>query len=339
VSGDAERKQRQQNAAREWQDSPMHRPDHNKTRFGFVGALGEQYGAQLAARYPGVEAVPAVEGDFPALVVWDLDVAATIRAIEQQPSLTWVHLRWAGVPAAVIEALRDRQAVLTNGSGAHGLAVAEYVTMVVLAHYKGFSEMHAAQQRSEWLPDFKLRELRGSTVGILGLGDLGLNVARVLRAFGVRLRGLRRSAEACPEVDELYQPAALAAFLDGLDVLVAAAPLTAETHGLIGGAELARLRPGALLVNVGRAAVVRQEAMLEALRQGQLGGAALDVFVEEPLPAESPLWRMPGVFISPHCCDASPQSLERGLELFLDNVGRFLDGQPLRNVVDRATGY
>jgi len=107
VSGDAQRKQRQQNAAREWQDSPMHRPDHNKTRFGFVGALGEQYAAQLAARYPGVEAVPAVEGDFPALVVWDLDVAATIRAIEQQPNVAWVHLRWAGVPEAVIEALRS----------------------------------------------------------------------------------------------------------------------------------------------------------------------------------------------------------------------------------------
>jgi phosphoglycerate dehydrogenase-like enzyme len=311
--------------------------DHSKTRLGVVGLFGDPYATELTRRFPVVRVVDPNACD--ALVVWDLDVPAVVRAIERQPELAWVHMRWAGVPAAVLGALDGRPAVLTNGSGAHGLAVAEYVAGVILAHYKGLPEMYTAQQRSEWLPGFQLRELRGSTVGILGLGDLGLSIARALRGFGVRLRGLRRSAAACPEVDQLFQPGALGAFLDGLDVLVVAAPLTRDTEGLIGTLELARLAKGALLVNVGRALVVDQDAMLAALRSGQLGGVALDVFETEPLPRESPLWQTSNVFISPHCCDATPQSLERGLALFLDNVGRFLSGEPLRNVVDRAAGY
>jgi phosphoglycerate dehydrogenase-like enzyme len=206
-------------------------------------------------------------------------------------------------------------------------------------HYKRFHEMRAAQLRSTWLPEFKIRELRGQTVGIVGLGDLGLSIARVLRPFGVQLRGLRRSQAQAPEVDELFEPSRVAEFVQGLDILVIAAPLTRETRGLIGAAELAALAPGALLVNVGRAAIVDQGAMLAALQSGQLGGAALDVFLDEPLAADSPLWQMQSVFISPHCADASPQSLERGLELFLANLGRFQRGEPLHHVVDRPAGY
>ncbi len=317
----------------------MHRPDHNKTRLGIVGEMAEPFAAQLARRFPEVSTVRADDGDLDALVMWQPHVDEVVAAVQRQPDLRWVHLRWAGVAAPVLDAMQGHQAVLTNGSGAHGLAVAEYVAGVVLAHYKRLHEMRAAQLRLEWLPDFKIRELRGSVVGVVGLGDLGLNVARVLRAFGVRLRGLRRSSSPCAGVDELYQPSQLAEFVSGLDVLVVAAPLTPDTRGLIGARELGLLGPGALLVNVGRALVVQQDAMLEALRAGQLGGAALDVFEEEPLPAESPLWQTPNVFISPHCCDASPQSLERGLGLFLDNVGRFLNGEPLENVVDREAGY
>jgi phosphoglycerate dehydrogenase-like enzyme len=310
-----------------------------KLRLGVVGTMAEPYSSELVARFPRIEAVPAGEGQLDAVVMWQLDARAVVDAVAGSRGVRWVHLRWAGVPAEVLEGLREHSAVLTNGSGAHGLAVAEYVALVVLAHYKGLRQLYGAQERSEWLGSYKLRELRGSSIGIVGLGDLGLSIARVLRGFGVRLRGLRRSALPCIEVDEVFQTADLPAFLDGLEVLVVAAPLTTDTRGLIGANELAALRPGALLVNVGRALVVDQTAMVQALQSGQLGGAALDVFEREPLPEESPLWRMPNVFLSPHCCDATPQSLERGLDLFLDNVGRFTRGEPLRNVVDRDAGY
>ena len=184
-----------------------------------------------------------------------------------------------------------------------------------------------------------MRELRGARVGIVGLGDLGGSIARVLRPFGVALRALRRTGGSSTDVDEVFGQGQLTPFLDGLDVLVIAAPLTDETRGLIGAEELALLSHGALLVNVGRAAIVEQDAMLAAIRSGQLGGAALDVFLSEPLPAESELWREPNVYISPHCADASPQSLDRGLDLFVDNVERFGKGEALRNVVDRQAGY
>jgi phosphoglycerate dehydrogenase-like enzyme len=317
----------------------MHPRDGSKPRLGVVGTMDGPYLSEMVARFPVIEIVPAGDGDLDALLMWQLDAAAVVDAVARHPGLRWVHLRWAGVPAAVLEAMRTHPAVLTNGSGAHGLAVAEYVAGVILAHYKGFRALYAAHDRAEWLVDFRLRELRGACVGIVGLGDLGGSIARVMRGFGVRLRGLRRSEALCADVDELFQPPSLAAFLDGLDVLVVAAPLTAETHGLIGADELARLRPGAMLVNVGRALVVDQPAMISALRSGQLGGAALDVFEAEPLPSDSPLWQMGNVFISPHCCDATPRSLERGFELLLDNLGRFGRGEPLRNVVDRAAGY
>ncbi|MDQ3809771.1 MAG: D-2-hydroxyacid dehydrogenase [Chloroflexota bacterium] len=325
----------------------MQRLDHDNTahaaaqplRLGIIGSLEDQYVAELGRRFPGVNVVPATAEDLGALVVWDQNVDATIRAIQQHPRLPWVHLRWAGVPEPVLDAVRTHPAELTNGSGAHGPAIAEYVAGVVLAHYKGLHVLRAAQTRAEWLADFRMRELRGQLVGVIGLGDLGLSIARALRPFGVELRGLRRTTAPTPEVDRIFAPAALSEFLDGLHVLVVAAPLTPQTHGLIGAAELARLAAGALLVNVGRAAIVDDAALVSALRADGLGGAALDVFMDEPLPPSSPLWAMPNVYISPHCADATPESRERGLALFLDNLGRFVRGEQLRNVVDRQAGY
>jgi phosphoglycerate dehydrogenase-like enzyme len=308
-------------------------------RLGILGTMPDAYTRDLGRRFPDVELASAHDADYDVLVVWELDADAAVKLIEERPRLAWVHLRWAGVPAQVVHALGDRSTLLTNGSGAHGMAIGEYVVGVVLVHYKRFHEMRAAQQRSAWLAGFRIRELRGQTVGIIGLGDLGGSTARVLRPFGVRLRGLRRSAAPSADVDEVFTHGRLAEFLAGLDVLVVAAPLTDETRGLIGAAELARLTPGALLVNVGRAVIVDQAAMVDALASGQLGGAALDVFPTEPLAADSPLWQTPNVFISPHCADASPQSLERGLALFLDNIGRFQRGESLHNQVDRAAGY
>src|SRR5262249_39644027 len=158
---------------------------------GVVGKMQTAFAAELEERFPRLQVLEADAVELDALLVWEQDVAVTVGAIQTHPSLKWVHMRWAGGPSAVVEAPGGWQGVLTNGSGAHGMAVAEYVAGVVLAHYKGFWAMRSAQERSEWLAEFKLRELRGSLVGIVGLGDLGSNIARVLRGFGVRLRGLR----------------------------------------------------------------------------------------------------------------------------------------------------
>ncbi|MBV9172531.1 MAG: D-2-hydroxyacid dehydrogenase, partial [Chloroflexi bacterium] len=289
-------------------------------RVAVIGDLPTDRADEL--RRTGATLVPASEA-ADALVAWDLDVPAILAYLAQHTDLRWVHLRWAGVPTEIGAALVGRSTVLTNGSGAHGIPVAEYVAGVILQHYKRFGEMRSGQTEARWLANFTFRELRGSKVGIVGLGDLGLSIARVLLAFGVELRGLRRSGRALAEVASVFTPAQLHAFLDHLDVLVVAAPLTAETIGLIGPDELACLAPGALLVNVGRAAIVDENALVQALESGQLGGAALDVFATEPLPPGSRLWRVPNVFISPHCADATPQSLERGFHILKDNLERF----------------
>lgn len=269
---------------------------------------------------------------------WDPDVPGVLRLLEAQPQLPWVHMRWAGIPEPLLVGMQPYRAILTNGSGAHGSAMAESVAGMILAHYKQYADLWACQQRVQWAPRH-LTELRGRTIGIVGLGDLGGATARLLRAFGVRVLGLRRHARPAPDVDHVYGPEDLDTFLHQLDVLVLAAPLTRETAGLIGAAQLAALPRGALLVNVGRGPLLDEAALLDALRSGHLGGAALDVFETEPLPSDSPLWTLPNVFVSPHCADNTPESEQRGLEVFLDNLARYRRGAPLRNVVDRALGY
>ena len=305
-------------------------------RLGLVGQLPDAYSRRLHERFPEVE---IVDEGLDALLFWGRPLERVIEIVTRQPDLAWVHQRAAGVQPKLLEALSGHPTVLTKGTGAHGPAIGEFVAALVLAFYKNLPGLFRLQERCEWSADFSFRELAGRTVGIVGLGSAGSSTARVLRAFGVRLRGLRRTGVPTPEVDRVYVPSELAEFLDGLDVLVIAAPLTAATRGLIGGPELARLQGGALLVNVGRGPIVDQVAMLAALDNGQLGGAALDVFESEPLPPDSALWRMPNVIVSPHCADSTPESPQRSLEIFLDNLGRFRRGEPLLNVVDREEGY
>jgi phosphoglycerate dehydrogenase-like enzyme len=286
--------------------------------------------------------VELVEQDGPpgldAVFGWEPDVDAVLATLRAHPRLPWVHMRWAGIPRALLEGMAPYPTILTNGSGAHGPAMAESVLGMVLAHYKQHADLRAHQLRAEWAPRY-LAELRGQTAGLVGLGDLGGAIAAALDALGVRVLGLRRQPRPTPHVAEVFGPTQLDAFLSRLDILVLAAPLTPETERLIGAAQLARLPRGALLVNVGRGQLVDEAALIDALRAGHLAGAALDVFDVEPLPPTSPLWTLPNVFISPHTADTTRQSEERGLAIFLDNLDRFRRGLPLRNVVDRTLGY
>jgi phosphoglycerate dehydrogenase-like enzyme len=306
-------------------------------RLGVVGELPADFARRLAERFPDVELAENERLD--ALLFWGRPLERVLEIVERQPDLAWLHQRAAQVQPKLLAALEGHPTILTNGVGAQGPAIGEYVAAAVLAHYKRLPALFALQERCEWAPDFAFRELAGQTVGILGLGSGGTSTARVLRGFGVRLRGLRRTGSPTPEVDQVFRPTELGEFLDGLDVLVITAPLTPATRGLIGRSELAKLKRGALLVNVGRAEIVDDAAMLEALQSGRLGGAALDVFEPEPLAVDSPLWRMPNVIISPHCADSTPESPMRSLDIFLDNLDRFRRGEPLRNVVDREQGY
>ncbi|MGX1310474.1 phosphoglycerate dehydrogenase-like enzyme [Streptomyces calvus] len=279
------------------------------------------------------------DGDCTAALVWDCAPDRLARFVAAQPSLRWLHTTSSGLPPEVLAALAARGDVtVTNGAGTHGRAVAEHVVAVTLAHLKRLPGLMAAQRTADWRPE-TAQELGGLRAGVVGLGDLGRHTARLLGAFGTEVVGLRRGTAPVPEVGETYGPREWKRFYDGLDLLVVCAPLTGLTRGMVGRRQLALLRPGAFLVNVGRGPVVDEQALIEALPGGRPAGAALDVFATEPLPASSPLWSTPGVLVTPHCADTTAETARRCLRLVLDNIARHRSGLALRNVVDLARGY
>jgi len=277
--------------------------------------------------------------DGDCLLLWEQKITDAISTIEADSGLRWVHTRNAGIPTPLLEACEQRGLTLTNGSGAHANAVGEYVACAVLSLFKRMPDLAAAQRTRSWRPEIAVRELRGRTAGIIGLGQVGRACARMLKPFGVELIGFSRSGTVVPEVDVVHSSDELSSVLPSLDVLIIAAPLTASTYGLIGRAELALLPPTAVVVNVGRGEVLDEGALVAALDGGTIAGAALDVFTVEPLPPDSPLWTAPNLIISPHSIDETPETTERGLRIFCDNLDRWIRREPLSNVVRANLGY
>ncbi|WP_405392307.1 D-2-hydroxyacid dehydrogenase [Streptomyces sp. NBC_01102] len=295
--------------------------------------------AEVRQAWPAAEIqVSGYDDGFDVALVWDADGAETACFAARQNRLRWLHTRASGVPAQLASALRDRDTLVTNGAGTHGLAVAEHVASLILAHYRRLSDLLDAQRESRWQPP-PAQEVRGKTVGVIGLGDLGRSTARLLTALGAVVVGLRRGHGDVPEVHRTYRADGLAEFLGQLDALVIAAPLTVQTRSMIGERELALLPRGAYLVNVGRGPIVREEALVSALESGHLAGAALDVFAAEPLPASSLLWSLPGVVVTPHCADSTEQTDQRCLDLLLEQIRRYRSGRRPHNAVDLARGY
>jgi phosphoglycerate dehydrogenase-like enzyme len=229
--------------------------------------------------------------------------------------------------------------VFTNCSGVHALPLTEFVVLGLLWLIKDVPQLVAEQARRSWRPG-PVRVLAGSRVLLIGLGGLGRQVARTLSALGVEVWGLRRSDQPPPDgVTRTVRPSELHAALGAVAAVVLAAPSTAETHHLIGAAELAALPAGAFVVNIARGTLIDEAALVDALASGHLGGAALDVTEREPLDPDSPLWTMPNVLLSPHKMSIVDAENFLIVDLFADNLRRFLDGRPLRNVFDPARGY
>ncbi len=258
-------------------------------------------------------------------------------------TLRWVHTMTAGVEH-VVRALSERllpgeSIVITNAAGIFDVPIAEMVLAWILAIAKRLPDFIAQQRAHQWHL-LRLREASDLTVGIVGLGSIGSEIARRCHAVGMRVLATRRHIDrGAPFVDQLFTPEDLSELLVASDFVVVAVPLTPETRGLIDAGALRQMRRDAWLINIARGAIVDQAALVDALGQGWIGGAALDVFEEEPLPATSPLWDLPNVLITPHNSWSTPHFKRREAELFLDNLERFLHGEALRNVVDLSRGY
>lgn len=266
-------------------------------------------------------------------VGWDLPGPA----LERANRLRWVHSTAAGVET-LLENVVGRRILLTNSRGIHTIPVAEHVMGCILMFARNLHLAFRHQLHRRWQPE-PGGELWGTTVGILGLGAIGQEVARRCRAFGARVVGLRRTPLPVPEVEEVYGPEGLEAVLRSSQYVVLTLPLTPQTRRLIGTRELEWMRPEGVLVNVGRGALVDEQALMEALRSGRIRGAALDVFETEPLPPDHPLWDLPNVLLTPHVAGNSPRYMDRAIPLFCENLGRYLRGEELLNVVDPEVGY
>ena len=253
------------------------------------------------------------------------------------PRLRWIQSTSAGVETLV--PLLPAAVVLTNASGVHTPKGGEYGMTALLMLNHRVPDFDTRQREARWDPVFS-STIAGRTVVLIGAGDIGAEVGRLARRFGMRVLGVRRTGRPHRHVDEMYTPRDLRKVLPRADFVVVTLPLTPETRGLIGRRELDLLPRHAGLVNLGRGAVVDYDALVDKLRRGELSGAVLEVFPEEPLPADSPIWTLPNVILSPHCAvDDSVAYVPRALDIFFDNLGRYLRGRPLRNRVDPALGY
>jgi phosphoglycerate dehydrogenase-like enzyme len=305
---------------------------------------------RLRARFPDISFVHATDEGSRAEGLADCDVAYTwilsAAEVAAAPRLKWVHTSAVAVETLALDDLFARGIIVSNSRGVQATPIAEHVFAVMLALAKRLPFILESQRSSRWVQNELLGErlpwlLRRRTLGLIGVGTIGSQIALLGDAFGMHVLGLRRRPESTqqPGVHEMLAPGDLDTLLQRADVLVIAAPLTPETINMIGAPQLARMKRGAVLINVGRARILDHAALVDALASGHLGGAALDVFPQEPLPPGDPLWSAPNVILTPHTSGFRQGHWDDVIELFADNIARFRRGESIRFRIDPALGY
>jgi phosphoglycerate dehydrogenase-like enzyme len=261
------------------------------------------------------------------------------QLLDATPKLRWYHTVSAGVENMPLPELAQRGIVLTNNSGSYDVQIAEHLMAFVFAASRQLHRYRDNQRASQW-KDHEHQELRDATIVVYGMGSIGGEIARLASAIGMRVIGVRRQAASrAPGIDRVVPTDQLAEVVGEADYLAIAAPLTSATRGAVSREVISRMKPTGWIMNIARGAIVDEPAMIEALRAKRIGGAALDVFTTEPLPAESPLWTLENVIITPHNSGSSPRVGERTLALFAENLRRYKAGEPLINRVDYEAGY
>ena len=319
--------------------------------------LGAPLSRELAARIESIDGVRCariaadgrIHGDAEesalreaeVLLLGSVPASVLDHVVTRSPRLRWIHSASAGVDRITTSLVRERGLAVTNARGVFSRPIAEYVVMMSLAIARRLPQLLELQRERTWQP-LRGRELSQMAIGIVGYGSIGLELGRLLSPFGCRLLATRRRPERgagdVPNV-ELYGLDRLDEVLRNSDIVVVAAPLTEETAGLIGAEQLAQMREDAWLINIARGRLVDEIALRRALASGWIAGAVLDVFGEEPLAPDSPLYDTPNLVITPHTSWASDRVAERTVELFVENLRAFRSGQPMRNVVDLEAGY
>jgi len=291
------------------------------------------YGASAAE----FESAPSPD----ALLICSMGRKALEPVLALAPKLGWIHSRSAGLDSVTSPALAASSAVMTNGRGVFSRSLAEWVIGALLYFVKDFARLERNRKRGVW-EVFEPDDLAGRTLGIVGYGDIGHAIAERARRLGMRVLALRkRPALSGPDswAEQTLPPSELVTLMERSDDVVVTLPLTEETRGFVSEAAIAALKPTGVLVNVGRGPVIDEPALVRALREQRIRGAALDVFEQEPLPDGHPLYGLDNLLLSPHCADNTPGWLEAAMRAFVRNLERFRRGERLENVVDKALGY
>ncbi|HJU42560.1 MAG TPA: D-2-hydroxyacid dehydrogenase [Vicinamibacterales bacterium] len=277
-----------------------------------------------------------------AAYTWILNSAELATA----PKLKWVHTSAVAVETLCLPELFARGIAVSNTRGVQAIPIAEHVLTVALALAKQIPFVLDNQRQARWAQNEFMGErlpwlLHGRTLGLVGVGTIGSEIAKRAEAFGMRVIALRRRPAygVIGHVERVYGKDQLDEFLGQCHVVVVAAPLTPETHGLLGAAQFAQLPRGAVVINVGRAKIIDTGALIESLHAGHLGGASLDVFPQEPLPADHPLWKTPNVILTPHTSGFRQGHWDEVVELYAENIQRWLKGEPLKYRIEPELGY
>ncbi len=297
-----------------------------------IRAVDPRVRVTVAAGQPGI---PALAGPAEVMVGWKVPR----EAIQHAPGLKWIHSTGAGVDDVMVPEVFEREIVITKSIGIHP-PLPEHVFAFILAFERRLHIAVRRQLQRRWDRAAVLGgDVAGKTLGILGVGTIGREIAAKAAAFNLRVVGTRRTPVPTPGVERVLPPDGLPEVLRESDFVLVALPLTPETRGLIGEREFQMMKRTAVFMNIGRGPIVQEAALIRALREGWIAGAALDVFEREPLPSDSPLYDFENVIITPHVSGASPRYMDRAVPLFCENLRRYLRGEPLLNLVDKARGY
>jgi phosphoglycerate dehydrogenase-like enzyme len=295
--------------------------------------------AAADVRYATAQELPAALRGADVLFVWDFLSTAVPDAWPSADRLQWVHIASAGVDRLLFPELVHSPVVVTNSRGVFDQPIAEYVLGLILAFAKDLPATLDLQRDRSW-QHRETERIDGQRVLVLGAGPIGRAIGRLLSAAGMTVTGVGRTARSIdPDLGQVHASRALASLLPEADYVVVAAPLTEETRGMVDAAAFERMKPSARLINVARGPIVVEQDLVAALHKGEIAGAALDVFVAEPLPPHHPLWTAPNVIISPHMSGDFIGWLDALAQLFARNLRRWLAGEELLNVVDKDLGY
>lgn len=308
--------------------------------------LEEPYRSELDAAAAGQEvhhcALAQLSDDALAKVQAVFSYGADLSGdvLDNMPALRWIHIGQSGMEHLPMSLLAERGIVLTNSRGINSVAISEYVLCMMLNVVRRHDAFYESQRARRWNLDTRLDELCGKTVGILGLGKVGAEIALRADAFGMRVLGMDVIQKCVPHVEHVYLPQERCEMFAQCDFIVICMPLTPDTKHLIASQELSSMKPSAWVINVGRGAILQQSDLLSALEANQIGGAVLDVFEEEPLPPENALWGLSNVRITPHIAgDHLASYMPRMMKILCSNLRLYPDFSAMENLVDTSRGF